>query len=240
MNYQVRYAPGFFCWLMPPGIPYESAELMTFDAYLFDLDGTLLDTLPDLTALTNEVLEEWGMPAHTAEEISSYVGGGPRVLVKRAVPPDTPDDVVDALMARWKELYPERGHEFTKPYAGVPETLDALKARGARLGVLSNKFDAATQLVIAEHFPGVFDIVRGEGPDIPRKPDPTGLTWMMAQLGIDAGRAVYVGDTGPDMTVARSAGAVPVGVSWGYRSVEVLREYGAQIIINAAEELLDL
>lgn len=213
---------------------------MAYDAYLLDLDGTLLDTLPDLTALTNTVLEERGMPTHTAEEVNSYVGAGAFMLLKRAAPPDTPDEEVEALMLRWKELYPERGHALTKPYRGIPETLDALKARGAKLGVLSNKFDAATQIVIAEHFPGVFDIVRGEGPETPRKPDPTGLKWMMSQLGVDANRVAYVGDSGSDMTVALNAGAVPVGVAWGYRSVELLRECGAQHIITTPAELLDL
>ena len=213
---------------------------MIYDAYLFDLDGTLLDTLPDLTALTNTVLEERGMPTHTSDEMSSYVGGGPFMLIKRAAPPDTPEDELEALMARWKELYPERGHLLTKPYAGIPDTLDALKARGVKLGVLSNKFDAATQIVIAEHFPNVFNIVRGEGPDIPRKPDPTGLKWMMAQLDVDPSRVAYVGDTGSDMMAARDAEATPIGVAWGYRNVELLRECGAQHIITTPAELLEL
>ena len=213
---------------------------MVYDAYIFDLDGTLLDTLPDLTALTNAVLDEWGMPLHTSEEVNSYVGSGARVLLKRAAPPDTPDDAVDALMTRWKELYPEKGHALTKPYLGMPEALDSLKTRGAKLGVLSNKFDAATQSVISEHFPGVFDIVRGESPATPRKPDPTGLIWMMSHLGVAPNRTAYIGDSGSDMTVAIDAGAVPVGVTWGYRSSDELRDCGAKRLIDKPRDLLDL
>ena len=210
---------------------------MRFDAYLFDLDGTLLDTLPDLVTLTNKVLCENGMPEHTTEEVNSYVGGGSRVLLGRAAPAGTPEEVIDALIVRWKELYPEFGHRTTRPYEGVPQALAQLKAAGAKLGVLSNKFDAATKAVIGEHFPGVFDLVRGESPETPRKPDPAGLLKMMSDLGVSPERCAYVGDSGSDMQVALAAGAVPVGVSWGYRSVEELRAHGAARIIDSPAEL---
>ena len=210
---------------------------MGFGAYIFDLDGTLLDTLPDLVFLTNKVLAERGLPQHTRDEVNSYVGNGARMLVKRAMPADASDRAVDDALARWKELYPEYGHKFTKPYEGMPEALETLKARGAKLGVLSNKFDAATQAVIAEHFPGVFDLVRGEGPETPRKPDPTGLLKMMADLGVAPERCAYVGDSGSDMTVAVNAGAVPVGVTWGYRSADELRKCGARYLVDSPAEL---
>lgn len=213
---------------------------MTYDAYIFDLDGTVLDTLSDLVNLTNLVLRERGMPEHTSDEINSYVGSGARVLLQRAVPAGTPDEVIDVILARWKELYPEHGHALTRPYAGMPETLDELKRRGAKLGVLSNKFDAATRSVIAEHYPGVFDIVRGESPETPRKPDPTGLLRMIDDLGVRADRVAYVGDSGGDMTVAVRAGAVPVGVSWGYRSVDDLRAAGMRYLLESPDDLLRL
>lgn len=211
-----------------------------FSAYIFDLDGTLLDTLPDLVFLTNKVLSERGFPEHTRDEVNSYVGNGARMLVKRAAPADASDQVVDELLARWKELYPEYGHKYTEPYDGMPEVLENLKAHGAKLGVLSNKFDAATRAVIAEHFPGVFDAVRGEAPDVPRKPDPIGLKNMMAELGVAPENVAYVGDSGSDMTVALNAGAVPVGVTWGYRSVEELRANGARILLDAPSQLASI
>lgn len=222
------------------GANWATMGRMKFDAYIFDLDGTLLDTLPDLVNLTNMVLREHGMPEHTSEEVNSYVGNGARSLLQRAALPGTPDDELDEILARWKALYPEHGHAFTHPYDGMPETLDSLKRRGAKLGVLSNKFDAATRSVIAEHFPGVFDIVRGESPDTPRKPDPTGLLRMIADLGTVPERVAYVGDSGGDMTVAINAGATPVGVSWGYRSIDILREAGMRHLLGSPRDLLDI
>lgn len=214
---------------------------MSFDAYIFDLDGTLLNTLPDLVNLTNMVLGEWGMPPRTSAEINSFVGNGARVLLQKAAAPGTSDEDIDAILSRWKALYPEHGHKYTKPYAGMPEALAQLKAGGAKLGVLSNKFDAAAQSVIAEHFPGVFDIARGEAPDIPRKPDPAGLLRLMDQLGVEPARVAYVGDSGTDMTVASRAGVgASVGVTWGYRSREELAACGARWLIDEPDQLPDL
>ena len=209
-------------------------------AYIFDLDGTLLDTLGHLTNITNMILAELDMPAHTPDEINSYVGSGARVLMQRAAVPETPDAVIDGMLVRWRELYPEFGHKFTKPYEGVPEMLDSLKERGMKLGVLSNKFDAATRAVIDRHFPGVFDLVRGEGPDCPRKPDPTGLRGVVAQLGFAPDECFYVGDSGSDMTVALAVGCDAVGVTWGYRSADELQAAGAHHLVHAPAQLLEL
>lgn len=213
---------------------------MACDAYLFDLDGTVLDTLPDLVNITNTVLAEWGMPGHTSEEISSYVGNGARMLLVRAAPAGTSDAVIDALLDRWRGAYPELGHKFTQPFEGIPEALDALKRQGAKLGVLSNKFDAATRDVIERFFPGVFDLVRGEGPETPRKPDPAGLIKMMSDLEVVPEKCAYVGDSGSDMTVALRAGCLPVGVTWGYRNEDELRECGARVLIDVPQALVDL
>ena len=212
----------------------------TYRAFLFDLDGTLLDTLPDLVALTNAVMTECGCPTHTQDEVSSYVGGGARVLLQRALPQGSTESQIDHALDLWKKLYPVYGYELTKPYDHVVEALRQLKERGAVLGVLSNKFDAGAQEVIADYFPGLFDIVRGEGPDFPRKPDPCGLNKMMALLGVAADETVYIGDSGSDAEVACNAGVLGVGVSWGYRSVESLVESGAHMIIDDLRELVEL
>ena len=124
---------------------------MVYRAFIFDLDGTLLDTLPDLVRLTNMVLDLRGWPERSREQILSYVGNGGRSLLSKAAPPSTSDEEIDAAFAQWRELYPEHGHALTKPYAGMPEALAELKGRGIKLGVLSNKFDGAVRQVIAEH-----------------------------------------------------------------------------------------
>ena len=213
---------------------------MTYDAYIFDLDGTLLDTLPDLVNITNMALAEYGMPARTRDEINSFVGNGGRALLGKAVSPGTEDAVVDEIFAYWRALYPEYGHKYTKPYEGMPEALAQLKADGAKLGVLSNKFDAAAKAVIAEHYPGVFDSVQGEGPDTPRKPDPTGLRAMLDAFGVKPEHVAYVGDSGSDMAVAHAVGCLAVGVTWGYRSASDLQTAGADVLIDAPFQLYNI
>lgn len=213
---------------------------MTYGAYIFDLDGTLLNTLPDLVRLTNMVLHENGWPERTTAEILSFVGRGGRNLLERSAPDGSPADKLDAAFARWRELYPTYGHAMTKPYAGIPETLAQLKANGAKLGVLSNKFDSAVKAVIAEHFPGVFDLTRGECEEIPRKPDPTGLRFMMGELGVSAQDVLYVGDSATDVKTAQAAEVAYVAVSWGYERREVLQETGAATIIDNPADLLVL
>ena len=213
---------------------------MAYDAYIFDLDGTLLDTLPDLVRLTNMVLEQYGWPQRTREEVLSYVGDGGRMLLRRAAPRNAEDADIDEAFECWQGLYPAYGHVLTKPYAGMPEALAALKAEGAKLGVLSNKFDGAVGDVIGRHFPGVFDLARGECEDIPRKPDPRGLLRMMGQLDVAPQQVAYVGDSGSDMAVALAADAFPVGVSWGYRPACELKAAGARLVIDAPQALLSL
>ena len=212
---------------------------MKFEAFVFDLDGTILNTLPDLVALTNAVLVARGYPQHTTEEVLSYVGGGVKVLLERALPTGTPPEEIADIQVQWMQMYPDYGHKQTKPYPQVAETLTKLRERGCKLGVLSNKFDAAAREVVEAHFPGAFDIVRGEGPDTPRKPDPTGLRAMLAELGVEPSRAAYVGDSGAtDMAVAVACGVFPIGVTWGYQSTETLLAHGAQVLIDQPVELL--
>lgn len=209
-----------------------------FDAFVFDLDGTLLNTLPDLVALTNRSLAKAGLPERTEGEILSFVGNGLRSLMERAVPGGSSPRVVDAVMQNWKDDYAEFGIALTVPYDGMRETLAALKARGKKLAVLSNKFDGGVQEIIPIHFPGMFDAMHGEGPLFPRKPDPTGLLSTIAELGASPETTAYVGDSGSDMRVACAAGTFAVGVTWGYRPEAELRAQGADAIITAPEDLL--
>ena len=212
---------------------------MNHDCFIFDLDGTLLDTLPDLVVLTNAVLREFDMSERSTEEILSYVGNGARALIYQAVPENTPHPIAEQALARWKSLYTSLGHKDTKPYPGIPQVLAELQRRGVALGVVSNKFDAATYQVITQHFPGVFGAIHGETPDYPRKPDPTSLLRTIDELGSTPARSVYVGDTPDDMQTARNAGTFALAVDWGYRPIVDIQQVGYDALIGKPSQLLD-
>ena len=146
-----------------------------FDTFVFDVDGTLLDTLDDLVVLTNDALAEFNLPPRTREEVNSYVGNGVKALMYQAVPEGTPQDVADACLARWKENYGTYPNDLTKPYPGIPALLAELRRRGCKLGVLSNKFDGGVQFIMNKCLPDAVDVQHGEGgpQNFPRKPDPT-------------------------------------------------------------------
>lgn len=212
---------------------------MAFDAYIFDLDGTLLDTLPDLVDLTNKVLQECGWPPRSPQEILSFVGDGGLALLKRAAPGGTSEAAVQRAFETWEALYPSYGHRDTHPYEGIPQLLVSLKARGAKLGVLSNKFDDAVGQVIGRHFPGVFDEARGECAEIPRKPDPAGLRAMLERFAVEPRRAAYIGDSVGDILTAQRAGAFPIGVTWGYQPAAALEEAGASWMAGTPAQILE-
>ena len=164
-----------------------------FDTFVFDVDGTLLDTLDDLVVLTNDALAEFNLPPRTREEINSYVGNGVKALMYQAVPEGTPQDVADACLARWKENYGTYPNDLTKPYPGIPALLAELRRRGCKLGVLSNKFDGGVQFIMNKCLPDAVDVQHGEGgpQNFPRKPDPTGLLTTIEELGSAPARSVF-------------------------------------------------
>ena len=209
-----------------------------FDTFVFDLDGTLLDTLPDLVVITNRALGELGFPPRSHDEILSYVGNGVRALMCQAVPEGTSPEQTDAAMEHWKALFPDYRNDLTKPYPHMRETLAELSARGAKLGVLSNKFDACVQQVMNQFMPGTFAVMHGECDGIPRKPDPAGLLLTIDELGSTPARTAYVGDSPGDVKVAQNAGAFAIGVSWGYHHADELRAAQANVVIDSPEELL--
>ncbi|MEG0476822.1 MAG: HAD family hydrolase [Raoultibacter sp.] len=209
-----------------------------FDTFIFDLDGTVLDTLPDLVVLTNRTLVEKGFPPRTEGEILSFVGNGARRLIYQAVPDNTSEQVADQALELWKSLYTDCGISLTREYEGMRAALLALKARGKGLGLLSNKFDAGVQDLIAIHFPGMFAVAHGEGV-IPRKPDPAGLLQTIEELGSTPVKTVYVGDSRGDMVVAKRAGTFALGVTWGYQGEADLLAGGADALISIPQSLLD-
>lgn len=207
-----------------------------YEAYIFDLDGTLLDTLPDLVVLTNMVLEEAGYPSRSRQEIHSFVGGGLGELMRRAASVDIHDAVVEGLMIRWKELYPEHGTGLAKPYPNIDRLIDELREK--KLAVLSNKFDAGAQEIIEQFFPQIFSVVHGESPEIPRKPDPTGLKKTLSELGINPEHAVYIGDSPNDIVTAEGAGTHGIAVSWGYHEKSELVGRGISRIVDDPLDIL--
>lgn len=207
------------------------------DAFVFDMDGTLLDTLPDLVDVTNLTMRHFGFPEHTSDEILGMVGNGLRSLISQAIPQGLDTAAADACIAHWKALYDERGDVKTCAYPGVIDMLDQLKARGKKLAVLSNKYDGGTKLMAQRHFAGKIDLALGEGP-VPRKPDPTGLLRVADELGVRPENVAYVGDSATDIEVAHRAGAYSIGVLWGYQSRERLESAMPDVLIADPAELL--
>ncbi len=218
------------------------AAARRFDAFLFDLDGTLLHTLPDLVVLTNMALRAEGYPERTEAEIKSYVGNGVRALMYQAVPSDVTEEAAERALARWMDLFPQYDNGLTRPYPGIESTLVMLRERGCKLGVVSNKFDEGVHQVMNQYLPGLFDVMHGSCEEFPRKPDPTGLLRTIDELGTVPSRVVYVGDSPIDVRTARKAGAYAVGVSWGYHAVEDFAASGddPDLMIASAPDLVDL
>ncbi|MBQ9003507.1 MAG: HAD family hydrolase [Eggerthellaceae bacterium] len=195
---------------------------MPVKAIVFDMDGTILHTLPDLVAAANETFAQLGYPARTEAEALERMGSGGRHLVEKLMPPGCTRAEGERAFQLWREIYIASDYVGTQPFPGIVEALRDLRARGVATAILSNKFDAGVQALVERFFDGLFDLVRGEIPPAPRKPDPTVLLSMLAELDVRPAEAAYVGDTVVDAQVARNAGVLAVGVSWGYDKTEPL------------------
>lgn len=211
-----------------------------FDAYLFDLDGTLLHTLPDLVVVTNTALEQNGFPPHSQAEILSYVGNGGYALARQACPESASSEQVENVFASFKALYSEIGLDLTERFPGMDEALAALKESGKKLAIFSNKFDQGVKDVEARFFPGVFDAAHGEGGEVRRKPAPDGLLLCARELGVDPARCAYFGDSDTDMIAAHAAGMFAVACRWGYQDPALLASGNPDAVIERPEDILDL
>ena len=209
---------------------------MKYNAVLFDLDGTLLDTLGDLQLGVNITLEKHGYPTRTLEEIRAFVGNGARELMRLALPAATPEAEREAILAEYLDWYATNFCVKAAPYPGVKAAVDALVERGVKVAVVSNKPDATTKKLGAMFFPGLPAF--GQRDDIPKKPAPEMVWKAMEALGVTAQEAVYVGDSEVDVATARNAGLPLVVVNWGFRTTQQLIDAGAQTIVNTTEELL--
>ena len=215
---------------------------MRYKAILFDLDGTLLDTLEDLATAANRALGTLGLPAHPTDAYRVFVGDGLRTLAERILPGEQRSAAqVDALVAAFEREYSRTWNERTAPYAGVPEMLDRLTGDGYRLSVLSNKPDAFTRLCVEQLLPHwTFAPLYGQRPGVPKKPDPAAALAIAAELGLNPAEVLYLGDTATDMHTARAAGMAGVGVLWGFRTADELRAAGARHLITHPGELAPL
>lgn len=211
---------------------------MHLPAAIFDLDGTLLDSLHDIGAAMNHALATHGLPVHPLADYRRFVGEGVRVLVSRAVPAGH-EALHAPVLAAYKAFYAEHQLDHTRPYPGMRELLARLQGEGVKLAVLSNKPDADTKRLVEALLPDVrFGAVYGERAGVPRKPDPTSALGVAAELEVGPGDCAFIGDTAVDMDTARAAGMYGVGVTWGFRDVEELQAHGARVLARTADELL--
>ena len=212
----------------------------SFSTYIFDLDGTLLDTLGDLAASVNYALRTHGMLEHSLDDVRRFVGNGVRKLMERAVPDGADNPLFDETFATFRQYYMAHSLDTTRPYDGIPETLAALKARGCHLAVVSNKMMAATQELCHHFFSDTIEVAIGEdeAAGIRRKPAPDTVFAALKALGVGKEDAVYVGDSDVDIQTARNAGLPCISVLWGFRDRDFLLQNGAETFISTPSELL--
>lgn len=213
-----------------------------YNAFIFDLDGTLLNTIDDLANAANWVCEQNGWPTHTVDQYRYFVGNGIPKLVERFSPESqrTPDRLAETL-AQFSARYAAHKADCTAPYPGIRAALEQLKASGAALGVLSNKEDSLARAVVEQYFgKGLFDLVRGACPGVPVKPDPTAVRGMLAQPPFAGRSTVFVGDSNVDILTAKAAGLDSCGVLWGFRTRDELEQAGADHLAAQPEELVQL
>ncbi len=214
---------------------------MRFKAAIFDLDGTLLDSLADIGNAANRVLESLDQPTHSLERYRTLVGDGVRVLFQRAFEDTNAGAATDQWLAdcmhRFFHFYDDECLKETKAYPGIDDLLSELQTHQFALGVLSNKPDGFTKRLVQHYFPGVFSIVLGQRDEVPRKPDPIGVFEIQTQWSVPCDLIAYVGDTNTDMLTARNSGCFAIGVTWGFRSREELVCSGADVIAENASQL---
>jgi haloacid dehalogenase superfamily, subfamily IA, variant 3 with third motif having DD or ED/haloacid dehalogenase superfamily, subfamily IA, variant 1 with third motif having Dx(3-4)D or Dx(3-4)E len=210
---------------------------MKYDVVIFDMDGTILDTLDDLAGSLNTALEQNGLPRRTRGEVRRFVGNGIRKLVERGVPAGTNLPTIDKVHADFTENYRVHCADMTRPYDGITDLIRMLKRNGTRAAVVSNKADYAVQALCARYFDGLFDLTVGEREGIRKKPAPDAIDQILKTLGCDSGRAVYVGDSEVDIETARNADVPCISVDWGFRDRASLVKSGANIIVSNTKEL---
>ena len=210
---------------------------MKYKIAIFDLDGTILNTIEDLADSLSYALEKNGYPKRTVAETQSFVGNGLLMLVKRALAPEEKEETAQRVLADLKAYYKIHCADKTKPYEGIPELLKDLKTADYLLAVVSNKADYAVQILCEQYFPGMFDLAVGERENVRRKPAPDSVNAVLAEFELKKADAVYIGDSDVDIETAENVGTDSILVAWGFRGADFLREKGAKNIVFDTEEL---
>ncbi len=213
---------------------------MKYKLAIFDLDGTILNTLEDLTDSVNYALTECGYPARTIDEVRSFVGNGIRKLISRSVPHNTSESEIDRVHSIFAPYYKEHSNIKTHAYQGTHTLFQTLRDAGVMTAVLSNKADFAVQPLIRQYFNGLFDMALGERAGVPRKPAPDSVYDILEHFQTEKSDAVYIGDSNVDIETARNAGIPCISVDWGFRDRNHLLECGAEVIVSSPMEIAAL
>lgn len=205
---------------------------MAIKLAVFDLDGTILDTLQDLADAVNHALEVNDLPARTVGEVRSFIGNGIHNLIERSVPENTPVEILENVFKEFKTFYAANCAVKTCPYDGVTEMLDAIRSAGIKTAVLSNKADFAVQELVEKYFPRQMDYAAGEKSGVPKKPAPDSIHILLKEMDCRAEDAVYIGDSEVDIQTAQNAGLVHIIVDWGFRDHDALAKAGAKVLLS--------
>lgn len=218
---------------------FNTFAQMKYDTFIFDLDGTLLNTLADLAASCNHALRANGMPERTVDEVRRFVGNGVKMLMQRAVPDGLDNPKFEKTYADFRQHYLIHSLDTTQPYPGITEMLGCLKSEGKNIAVVSNKFYAATQ-ELCQHFFGEYvSVAIGERENIRKKPAPDTVIEALRQLGVNRENAVYIGDSDVDIATARNSFMPCISVLWGFRDKHFLTEHGAVTFISSPDEIIE-
>ena len=209
-----------------------------YKTYIFDLDGTLLNTLGDLAASTNYALRQYGMPEHTIVDVRRFVGNGVGKLIERAIPEGLANPQYEDVLATFRKHYMLHSLDTTAPYPGIESLLHSLRSHGCNVAVVSNKFYNATVELCRHFFADTVEVAIGERENIRRKPAPDTVFEAMRQLGVSGEDTVYVGDSDVDVATARNSGIPCISVLWGFRDRDFLIEHGATTFVNTPEDIL--
>lgn len=205
----------------------------------FDLDGTILDTLGDLENSINHILDEYGFPRRTLDEVRCFVGNGVLKLVERSVPENTSREIILEIFRKFKEFYLSHLNIKSVPYEGVTELLIELRKRGYKIAVVSNKIHPAVVQLCREYFPGLIDFSLGEDPIRPKKPHPAMLEYAIEKMKVTKEETLYIGDSEVDIETALNTGVNYISVDWGFKTHEFLVQHNSQNIVSTVKELLE-